>query len=190
VALGPFALVKPIVMIRLEHFGRSDFEQLMAWIDTEELLMNWAGSLFSFPLTQASLEWYIRDTNDPASSEAMVYKAVDTATGATVGHISLGSLSAKNRSGRITRVLVAPGHKGKGYCCQMVKALLKIGFEQLRLHRISLGVYDFNTAALKCYQKAGMIIEGTNRDCLLYEGKWWSSVEMSMLEGEYLGNDE
>lgn len=172
-------------MIRLEYFERSDFEQLINWIDSEELLMNWAGSLFSYPLTIESLEWYINDTNDPANSEAMVYKAVDTITGQTVGHISLGSLSPRNRSGRITRVLVGPAYQGKGYCCQMVKALLKIGFEQMQLHRISLGVYDFNTAALKCYQKAGMTIEGTNRDCLLYKGQWWSLVEMSMLEGEF-----
>jgi RimJ/RimL family protein N-acetyltransferase len=172
-------------MIRLEYFERSDFEQLITWINSEELLINWAGSLFSYPLTLSSLAWYIRDTNDPANSEAMVYRAVDTSTGQTVGHISLGSLSTKNRSGRITRVLVGTEYQGKGYCCQMVKALLKIGFEQMHLHRISLGVYDFNTAALKCYQKAGMTIEGTNRDCLLYKGQWWSMVEMSMLEGEF-----
>jgi RimJ/RimL family protein N-acetyltransferase len=174
-----------LTMIRLEFFKRSDFEQLMAWVDTEELLMNWAGSLFSFPLTPESLEWYISDINDPANSEAMVYKAVEADTGQTVGHISLGSLSPKNRSGRITRVLVGPEYQGKGYCCQMVRALLAIGFEQMHLHRISLGVYDFNTAAIKCYQKAGMMVEGTVRDCLLYNGQWWSMVEMSMLEGEY-----
>jgi RimJ/RimL family protein N-acetyltransferase len=173
-------------MIRLDFFDRSDFAQLMAWIDSEELLINWAGSLFSFPLTTESLEWYISDTNHPDSSEAMVYKAVDTESGETVGHISLGSLSPKNRSGRITRVLVGSEHQGKGYCCQMVKALLRIGFEQLHLHRISLGVYDFNTAAIKCYQKAGFVVEGTYRDCLLHNGQWWSMVEMSMLEQEYL----
>jgi RimJ/RimL family protein N-acetyltransferase len=172
-------------MIALQYFGREDFAQLIQWVDSEELLVNWAGSLFSYPLTLESLEWYIADTNDPERSEAMVYKAVDTGTGQTVGHISLGSLSPRNRSGRITRVLVGPGHQGKGYCCQMVGALLKIGFEELRLHRIGLGVYSFNTAAIRCYQKAGMVIEGTSRDCLLYQGQWWSMVEMGMLEGEY-----
>ena len=172
-------------MIRLEYFTPKDFTQLIAWISDETILMNWSGALFSFPLTQQSMEWYVEDVNDIKTSEAFIYKAVDTDTGKTVGHISLGGISKKNKAGRISRVLVAPEYQGKGYCRQMVSAILKIGFEELQLHRICLGVYDFNTAAISCYQKAGMVIEGTNRDCLLFKGKWWSLVEMSMLEEEW-----
>ena len=67
----------------------------------------------------------------------------------------------------------------------MVSAVLKIGFEDLKLHRICLGVYDFNKAAISCYKKAGLVIEGTNRDCLLFKTQWWSMVEMSILEEEW-----
>jgi len=147
--------------------------------------MNWSGALFSFPLTQKSLDWYIEDVNDTAHSDAFVYKVIETTTGVVVGHISLGGISRKNRSGRISRVLVAPAYQGKGYCCEMVKAILKIGFEELQLHRISLGVYDINQSAIRCYQKAGFAIEGTSRDCLLFKGSWWSLMEMSILEDEW-----
>ena len=172
-------------MIKLEAFQKEDFAQLIAWINSEHLLTNWAGSLFSYPLTTDSLDWYIEDTNELLGSDAFVYKAVDTDSGETVGHISLGSISRKNRSGRISRVLVDKKCQGKGYCRQMVSAVLKIGFEELKLHRISLGVYDFNTAAIKCYQYAGMFTEGTNRECLYFKGQWWSLIEMSMLEQEW-----
>jgi len=172
-------------MIRLEYFTRNDFTDLMGWINNEEILMNWSGALFSFPLRQSSMEWYIEDVNDMANSEAFVYKAVDDTTGKTVGHISLGGISKKNRAGRISRVLVAPEYQGNGYCRQMVSAVLKIGFEDLKLHRICLGVYDFNKAAISCYKKAGLAIEGTNRDCLLFKGEWWTLVEMSILEEEW-----
>ena len=172
-------------MIRLEYFTSNDFTQLMGWIKDEEALMNWSGSLFSYPLTQSSLEWYIEDVNDIEESEAFVYKAIEQDTQKVVGHISLGTVSRKNRSARISRVLIDPESQGKGYCMQMVRAVLQIGFEELKLHRICLGVYDFNKAAMRCYEKAGMVIEGTNRDCLLFKGKWWSLVEMSMLEEEW-----
>ena len=172
-------------MIKLEYFGKTDFAQLMGWVNSEEALMNWSGSLFSFPLTQESMDWYIEDVNDAANSDVFIYKVVEVETGIIVGHISLGGISKKNRSGRISRVLVDPAYQGKGYCSQMVKAVLKIAFEDLQLHRVCLGVYDFNEAAIRCYQKAGMVIEGTNRDCLLFNGKWWSLVEMSMLEEEW-----
>jgi RimJ/RimL family protein N-acetyltransferase len=173
-------------MLTLEYFDRGDFDQLITWIRDEELLMNWAGSLFSFPLTDKSLEWYIEEVNDIKRSDAFIYKAVDVISDKTVGHISLGAISRKNRSGRISRVLIGDiDDKGKGYCRQMVAAILKIGFEDLKLHRISLGVYDFNKAALKCYQKSGLVVEGINRDVLLYKDRWWSLVEMSILEDEW-----
>jgi len=173
-------------MIKLAHFTSDDFSQLMAWINTEELLTNWAGSLFSFPLTQESMEWYLNDTNDIEKSDAFVYKVIEEETNEVVGHISLGGISRKNKSGRISRVLIGDDkYKGKGYCTEMVKAILKIGFDELGLHRISLGVYDTNQSALKCYIAAGFTIEGTMRDVILHNNEWWSLIEMSILEGEW-----
>lgn len=172
-------------MIRLEQFGQSDFKQLIDWISDEELLTNWSGALFSFPLTNNSLEWYISDTNIAGSSDAFVYKVVDAFDGRTVGHISLGGISWKNRSARINRVFIGNEERNKGYCREMVQAALKIGFEELQLHRISLGLYDDNTAALKCYEKSGLKIEGISRDILWYKQRWWSMIEMSILEDEW-----
>ena len=172
-------------MIKLEYFTHNDFTPLMEWITNEETLINWSGAMFSYPLTQKSLQWYVEDVNNINNSEAFIYKAVDDETGNIVGHISLGGISKKNKAGRISRVLVAPAYQGKGYCRQMVSAVLKIGFKDLKLHRICLGVYDFNKAAISCYKKAGLVIEGTNRDCLLFKTQWWSMVEMSILEEEW-----
>jgi RimJ/RimL family protein N-acetyltransferase len=133
----------------------------------------------------ASLEWYIEDTNLINESGAFVYKAVETETGAAVGHISLGGISWKNRSSRISRVFVRPDAMQKGICQQMTKAVLQIGFEELGLHRIGLGVYENNKAALNCYLKSGFNIEGVSRDVLWFNGEFLSLVEMAILEPEW-----
>ncbi|HEX8460204.1 MAG TPA: GNAT family protein [Segetibacter sp.] len=174
-------------MIRLEYFSREDFKQLIEWMNSEHLITNWAGSLFRYPLTEESLDWYIEDTNNPENSDAFIYKAIDTKTGETVGHISIGSVSQKNRAARISRVLVGnTAHRGRGYCTGMINGILKIGFEELKLHRISLGVYDFNHAAIRCYEKCGFVKEGVMRDVLRYEdSKYWSLIEMGILEDEW-----
>jgi RimJ/RimL family protein N-acetyltransferase len=171
-------------MIRLEYFTKEDFQQLINWINTEELLMNWSGRMFLFPLTEDSLDWYIKDTNNINEPDAFVYKAIDEA-GNVVGHISLGGISTTNKNARINRVFVSPDARGRSICQQMVEAVLKIGFEKLKLHRIALGAYDSNKAAIKCYEKAGMKIEGINRHIFLYNGQYWSMVEMAMLEDEW-----
>lgn len=172
-------------MVKLERFGPDDFQQLINWINTETLLTQWSGTLFSFPLTVESMKWYVEDTNVQGKSDAFVYKAVDVETGEAVGHISLGGLSWKNRSSRISRVFVNPAAAKKGVCQQMMKAVLKIGFEELGLHRIGLGVYENNKAAINCYLKCGLNIEGVSRDILLYDGTYLSMVEMAMLEEEW-----
>ena len=46
----------------------------------------------------------------------------------------------------------------------MVQQILIIGFEQLRLHRIELVVFDFNQAAIRCYERVGFRTEGRLRD--------------------------
>lgn len=173
-------------MITLEPFTPADFPQLIEWIDTERLMREWSGGLFSFPLTPKALDWYLEGANDFTDPSVFIYKAVEHETGRTVGHISLGSISEQNRSGRISRVLVGPGSgRGRGYCAAMVKALLQIGFAQLGLHRIELGVYDFNHAAIRCYEKSGLRVDGVLRDVVRHGDAYWSLVEMSILEAEW-----
>jgi RimJ/RimL family protein N-acetyltransferase len=173
-------------MIVLEPFTEADFPQLISWIDNERLLKEWSGGLFSYPLTEDSLRWYIEGANNPHDPDVFIYKAVDPHTGETVGHVSLGSISQYNKAGRITRVLVGnTAARGRGYCQAMIKAILAVGFGELGLHRISLGVYDFNQSAIRCYQRCGLHREGTLRDVVRYDSEHWSLVEMSMLEHEW-----
>ena len=172
-------------MISLTYFEPSDFPQLIEWIHDEHIMTNWAGSLFRFPLTEESLNWYLENANDIITSDVLIYKALD-ADNKIVGHISLGSINRSEGSARISRVLVGnTAQRGKGVCQEMMKAVLKIGFEELKLHRIGLGVYDFNTAAIECYKKVGFSKDGLLRDIKKMDNDYWSLVEMSILQNEW-----
>jgi RimJ/RimL family protein N-acetyltransferase len=168
----------------LRFFEPSDIPQLINWINTEELLLNWSGRMFTFPLTQESMDWYVRETNEIASSDAFIFKAVEG--NEVLGHISLGGISTVNKSARISRVFVSEAGRSKGVCTFMVKEVLKFGFKQLHLHRITLGVYTSNVPALACYTKAGLNVEGINRDVLLVNGTYWSMTEMAILHEEWI----
>lgn len=172
-------------MIKLEYFTPNDFQQLISWLDDESSLKQWAGSQFRFPLTKEKLEWYLEDSNDFEHSDTLNYRAVDDQTCETVGHISLTAINRQNRSARMTRMLISPGCRGKGLCRQIVSALVKVGFLELDLHRISLGVYDFNDSAIKCYLKSGFKKDGVLRDISRHGDTYWSLMEMSILENEF-----
>jgi len=173
-------------MIKLEYFTADDFSTLKKWISDEHLLLNWAGSAFRFPLTDDKLDWYIRGANNFSESDTLIYKAVDTETGQTVGHISLTAVNRSNRSARITRVIVGdPDARGKKIGEQIIKAVMRIGFLELNLHRMSLGVYDFNEPAIRCYTKCGFNVDGILRDISRHGDTFWSIMEMSILENEW-----
>ena len=57
-------------VIRLEKFSENDFEKLISWISNEEDLIQFAGSIFSFPLTKEQLNNYIQ------TPEVNAYKAI------------------------------------------------------------------------------------------------------------------
>src|SRR5690349_7384048 len=127
-------------MVKLKYFESSDFNQLINWIDSPSFLLQWGGPGFDYPLNDTQLEKYIEYANIE-NAETLVYKVIDNDTGKTIGHISLGKIDRKNKSARVGKVLVGDKDtRGKGIGQQMMKEILKIGFDELQLHRVSLGV--------------------------------------------------
>ena len=137
-----------MVLIKLEPLKRSDFKQLINWIDSEEFLIQWSGNAFTYPLNEQQLENYIE------SSNTLAFKVIDEESKKVVGHISLGQIDNINKSARIGKVLVGDTKmRGRSIGKHMMKAVLQVAFEELKLHRVTLGVYDFNTSAISCYEK-------------------------------------
>ncbi|QGQ46508.1 GNAT family N-acetyltransferase [Metabacillus sediminilitoris] len=172
-------------MIKLSYFTRSDFKQLINWIDSPEFLLQWGGPAFEYPLTESQLTTYLANANHD-EADKYVYKVLHKETGKVIGHISLGNVDRKHKSARVGKVLV--GNKdvrGQGIGQQMLKEVLKIAFGELNLHRVSLGVFDFNVSAINCYEKVGFKKEGVLRDSRRIGNTYWSSLEMSMLENEW-----
>ncbi|MDO3410585.1 GNAT family protein [Saccharibacillus sp. CPCC 101409] len=172
-------------MITLRPFEAEDFDQLIEWSGDAAFLLQWSGPQFQYPLSREQLAEYLSTADDNDSASRYVYKAADESLNETVGHISLGGIDRYNRSGRIGKVLVGRGHQGKGYGTQMVDEVLRIGFEEQGLHRISLGVFDFNHSAIRCYEKCGFVREGLIRDARRFQDEFWNLIEMGILEDDW-----
>ncbi len=141
-------------MIRLEKFTNADFDRFIDWIDNESFMYQFAGPVFSFPVTKNQLTDYISDNN------RKVYRVLDIETNRVVGHGEINRIDRRNKNARLCRILVAnENDRNKGYGAMIINELLKIGFEELALHRIDLGVFEFNTPVIKCYEKCALVIE-------------------------------
>ena len=171
--------------VELRPFMTADIDQLIAWVPSADFLLQFAGPRFRYPLTREQLEGFL-ERSSGAESLHMPFAAMDAATRETIGHIQLVSIDRPNRSVTIGRVLVGPAElRGRGVGRQMVSAALRIAFEELNMHRVDLGVFDFNTSAIACYERVGFRREGVLRDHRRAGERYWSLILMSILEDEW-----
>lgn len=172
-------------MVRLEYFSRDDFQQLIDWIPNASFVLQWGGPAFTYPLTYEQLENYLDGANRENASK-YIFKVMDEANNEIIGHISLGNVNRAHENARIGKVLVGPDYsRGKGYGTQMMLAVLQFAFEKLQLHKVTLGVFDCNLSAIKCYEKVGFRQEGLLRDASKNGDEYWNLIEMGILEHEW-----
>ena len=168
--------------IVLRPFLREDFSRLIRWIDTPALLTQWGRWKFRFPLDNAQLDDYLRDTSTEPPTRR-IYKALRSDQ--VVGHVELNGISRENGTASICRVFVDPECRRVGIARAMVRQVLQIAFEEVGLRRIDLQVYDFNAPALACYERLGFVREGVLRKYAKVGDEFWDLVWMSILREEW-----
>ncbi len=139
-------------IIKLELFEEKDFDRLIKWAYEEETLIQFAGPIFTFPLTNEQLYGYI------SNKERLPFKVIDSVTNTVIGHAEI-SPSKETNAIKICRILIGDKTKrGKGYGEKIIKSLLEIAFNELNKEKAELKVFDWNIGAIKCYEKVGFKI--------------------------------
>lgn len=166
-------------MIKLETFKEEDFSRLINWVDSKELMYIFSAERFRYPLTQEQLINYIK------VKDRIAYKVINKSTNEIIGHADFSNINKLSKKARICSVLIGEKeYRNKGYGTKIIDELVSIGFNKMKLHRIDLGVYDFNKQAIKCYQKCGFEIEGLLKDNIKFNDLYWSTYNMSIINKE------
>lgn len=63
--------------------------------------------------------------------------------------------------------------------------VLNYAFDVLHYHKVFLRVLDYNTRAIRCYEKCGFIREGTDREGALINGVYCSDIYMGIIKSDY-----
>lgn len=74
---------------------------------------------------------------------------------------------------------------GRGIGTEAAGLMCAYGFETLNLNKVWLGVSAGNKGAVRSYGKAGFVTEGTLRDEVFRNGRYYDVIRMSLLRGEY-----
>ncbi|KAK4554877.1 hypothetical protein LTR86_008025 [Recurvomyces mirabilis] len=80
---------------------------------------------------------------------------------------------------------ISSAYQGNGYGSEAIRWALNWAFRMVNLHRVDLSAFEWNTGAVKLYEKMGFRIEGRKREHLWYDGRYWDEIEMGILQREW-----
>jgi len=155
---------------------------ILSWIKTEADMVQWAGPIFTWPMTQKQFREHI---GAGRTKPPTLYPFVLTNHNRIIGYCELSGHCRNSNQAMLSRVLIAPKHRDQGMATFMINEVLRFGFYHIGLNRISLGVFDFNEAAIRCYDNTGFSPEGTLRESAKVGDSYWNCHLMSVLRKEW-----
>ncbi|MEV4279999.1 GNAT family N-acetyltransferase [Actinoplanes xinjiangensis] len=116
--------------------------------------------------------------------QALVLGAELADTGQLVGDAVLFWHSREHRAGELGYV-VNPDFAGRGYATEAARELLRLGFEELGLHRIVASIDERNTASARLAERLGMRLEARLVQNEWFKGEWSTELCFAILASEW-----
>ncbi|GIF49588.1 RimJ/RimL family protein N-acetyltransferase [Asanoa ferruginea] len=105
-------------------------------------------------------------------------------TGELVGDVILFFHSLTHLGGEIGYV-VNPSFEGNGYATEAARAMLRLGFDDLGLHRIIGRIDERNEPSAKVLRRLGLRQEARLVHNELFKGEWSTELDFAMLAEEW-----
>lgn len=159
-------------MIELQLFGLNDASELISNIKDQKALLQFAGPMYRFPLTEDQIEIDLSD------ERRTLFKIVEIENQNTIGH---AQIFLKEKTFLLGRILIwDENNRGKGYGKKVMRELLKYGFSHFNRELAELNVYDWNTGAIECYKKVGFSIDPDVINEAKIDDEIWVSINMKI----------
>ena len=168
-------------LVRLRAVEPEDAENACRWMNDREVTRN---LMARYPLSLESEREWVKSAASPLDF-ANARFAVETKDGVHIGHCGLHGANAENRRAELGILIGEKEYWGRGFGTDTMLTLLRFAFEQMNLHKVSLGVFEFNERGLAMYTKLGFVEEGRFREDQFQDGRYWDQVRMSILRREY-----
>jgi RimJ/RimL family protein N-acetyltransferase len=109
----------------------------------------------------------------------------DEPGGRFVGHPRLQRIDWQDRNATLAIGIFDRRFWSHGYGSEAIRLLLGYAFDALDLHRVGLRVLEYNTRAIRAYEKCGFVREGIERETKYVDGRWYGDIMMSILASDF-----
>jgi RimJ/RimL family protein N-acetyltransferase len=168
-------------LVRLRPIELDDLERDVTWINDPEVTRYLS---MRYPTSRVQEERWLRER--PANSfENGVALAIETKQGVHIGNLGLHQAQPEDRKASLGIMIGDKDYWSNGFGSDAIVTLLRFAFEEMNLNRVWLHTYEFNERAIACYKKCGFVEEGRLRQHSYRQGRYWDTVVMAILRGEF-----
>lgn len=126
----------------------------------------------------------MEETAMDADGQTADFAVLLAGTGTLVGDVTLILRSATHRQGELGYVF-HPDHAGHGYATEACRALLRLAFDGLDLHRVIGRLEAGNTASARVLERLAMRREAHLVENEWIKGGWQSELVYAILQAEW-----
>jgi RimJ/RimL family protein N-acetyltransferase len=166
--------------VTLRPMERSDIPTFQRWINDRSvnrwLLVRWPINL------DEETRWY-DSILQSRTDRVLTIVAPD---GTAIGNIGLHRIDHRHGHAELGIAIFEERYQDQGMGADAIVTLLRLAFEEMHLHRVSLTVQEANHRARRCYEKCGFQVEGMDRESVFTAGRYINMVRMAVLEREFL----
>lgn len=80
---------------------------------------------------------------------------------------------------------ITEAYQGKGYGSEAIRWAVNWAFNIAGLHRVGIRAFEWNYGARRLYERLGFKHEGTSREILWNNGRFWDDYQYGMLDWEW-----
>ncbi|MCF7820695.1 MAG: GNAT family N-acetyltransferase [Candidatus Pacebacteria bacterium] len=102
-----------------------------------------------------------------------------------IGLVGLSNISKQNKNADLFIMIGEDSYRGRGIGKEAMKFIIGYAFNNLKLHKINLGVIEDNKVAVNLYKKLGFKIEGKMIDEIYSKGKFYNFLSMALFKKDY-----
>jgi RimJ/RimL family protein N-acetyltransferase len=169
-------------IVRLRALEPTDAERAFKWINDREVTQF---LMARYPMSLAAERDWITNASKPSEFGEARFAIETKDEQVHIGMCGLHRATPEDRHCELGIMIGDKSYWNGGYGTDAMLTVLRFAFDQMNLHKVALGVFDFNERAQTVYRRCGFVEEGRAREEVFKNGRYIDVVRMSVLRREF-----
>jgi RimJ/RimL family protein N-acetyltransferase len=176
-------------LVRLTAEDPQTIADVEAYWGTDSEYLRLLSSTPAYPFSVKKIREWVEKELEGKNPTSFLFMIRTLADNHLIGMMDLGGDLFPHGEAWVGIGIGERGFWGQGYGTDAMKVILRYGFMELNLRRMSLNTFEYNPRAIRTYEKVGFVHEGRVRKYLLRAGQRWDMIFMGIHREEWVARN-